>query len=355
MGKGTGAAPEQLGGTAIKPEGWDRTGMEAFKYFLYNPKTGEILSRTPLSWVKITVFYTIYYSCLAGFWLACLNIFFLTLPNETSGPKWKQDYSLIGSNPGVGLRPQNSDKRIDSQMFILQAGDTNKVPTNADGEGDYNADYATRMHKFLAPYREAKDFAPKKYDGALLYKKFELSTLKDCQNEPYGFVAKPKEDGEDSLAPANDVAPCIFVKFNKIWDWIPTPIDDAYVAKVKGTEDEIPQTVLDRRSASGNPDQVWMDCVGRNAADKEALEGNMEYFPSDAGIPVSYFPYAGKTDHVGNPYLSPLVAVKITPTAKTIGQLVHVECRAYFHGAKHDAKDKIGLVQFEVLVEAKKY
>merc|ERR1711915_773128 len=111
MGKGTGAAPEQLGGTAIKPEGWDRTGMEAFKYFLYNPKTGEILSRTPLSWVKITVFYTIYYSCLAGFWLACLNIFFLTLPNETSGPKWKQDYSLLDLTQvlDLGLRiPTNA-------------------------------------------------------------------------------------------------------------------------------------------------------------------------------------------------------------------------------------------------------
>eukprot|EP00091_Calanus_sinicus_P024948 TRINITY_DN925_c0_g1_i14.p2 TRINITY_DN925_c0_g1~~TRINITY_DN925_c0_g1_i14.p2 ORF type:complete len:103 (-),score=31.43 TRINITY_DN925_c0_g1_i14:979-1287(-) len=70
MGKGQGPAPEQLGGTAIKPVGWDRTGMEAFKYLLYNPDTGEVLTRTPLSWLKITVFYTIYYSCLAAFWLA---------------------------------------------------------------------------------------------------------------------------------------------------------------------------------------------------------------------------------------------------------------------------------------------
>jgi len=355
MGKGTGPAPEQLGGTAIKPEGWDRTGMEAFKYFLYNPKTGEILSRTPLSWLKITVFYTIYYSCLAGFWLACLNIFFLTLPHEDSGPKWKQDYSLIGSNPGVGLRPQNSDKRIDSQMFILQAGDKNMVPTNAEGEGDFNADYATRMDNFLAPYREAKAFKPPKFEDALLYQKFELKTLGDCQKMPYGFVASATENGEDNLASQNEVAPCIFVKFNKIWDWIPNPIDEEYIKLKEDTEEEIPQSVLDRRAASGDKNKVWMDCVGRNAADKEALEGNMQYFPTDAGIPVTYFPYSGKTDHVGNPYLSPLVAVKITPNKKTIGQLVHVECRAYFHGAKHDAKDKIGLVQFEVLVEARKY
>merc|ERR1719312_1429465 len=103
MGKGQGPAPENLGGTAIKPEGWDRTGMEAFKYFLYNPKTGEILSRTPLSWFKITAFYIVYYSCLAGFWLASLN----------------------GVNPGVGLRPQNADAKIDSQMFVLKKNDIN--------------------------------------------------------------------------------------------------------------------------------------------------------------------------------------------------------------------------------------
>ena len=52
---------QKLGGTAIKPVGWDRTGWEAFQYMLWNPDTGEILTRTPLSWLKITVFYCIYY------------------------------------------------------------------------------------------------------------------------------------------------------------------------------------------------------------------------------------------------------------------------------------------------------
>merc|ERR1712037_841607 len=40
---------QKLGGTAIKPVGWDRTGWEAFQYMLYNPDTGEVLTRTPLS------------------------------------------------------------------------------------------------------------------------------------------------------------------------------------------------------------------------------------------------------------------------------------------------------------------
>merc|ERR1719317_1224348 len=93
-----------LGGTAIKPKGWDRKGMEAFKYLLYNPETGEILTRTPLSWAKIIAFYIIYYSCLAGFWAACLCIFF------------------------------------------LKRADTNKEHSEG-GEGDLNIDYAERMKK----------------------------------------------------------------------------------------------------------------------------------------------------------------------------------------------------------------
>merc|ERR1712055_991387 len=109
---------QKLGGTAIKPVGWDRTGWEAFQYMLYNSDTGEILSRTPLSWFKITVFYCIYYSCLAGFWIGCLHIFFLTLPIQH--PKWTLDSGLIGSNPGLGLRPVSTDKRIDSSMIVLK-------------------------------------------------------------------------------------------------------------------------------------------------------------------------------------------------------------------------------------------
>merc|ERR1711970_1022084 len=135
---------EVLGGTAIKPKGWDRTGMEAFKYLLYNPETGEILTRTPLSWAKIIAFYIIYYSCLAGFWAACLCIFFLTIPQKDLGPKFQLDYSRIGKMPGVGLRPGPTDKRIDSQMFFLKRADSNEEHSEG-GEGDLNIDYAERM------------------------------------------------------------------------------------------------------------------------------------------------------------------------------------------------------------------
>ena len=44
----------------------------------------------------------------------------------------------------------------------------------------------------------------------------------------------------------------------------------------------------------------------------------------------------------------PSCLVQVDPATK--GQLVHMECRAYYRGVKHDKKDKLGLVQFKVQV-----
>merc|ERR1712223_1890507 len=63
-----------IGATAIKPV--ERHGWEAFSWFMYDKNTGAIMGRTPMSWFLITVFYIIYYSCLAGFWALCLFIFY---------------------------------------------------------------------------------------------------------------------------------------------------------------------------------------------------------------------------------------------------------------------------------------
>lgn len=94
--------PTMLGGTAIRPV--ERHGMDKVKYFLHNPDTGEIMSRTPLSWLLITVFYVIYYLCLAAFWTICMVIFLQTVPDDQ--PKWQTTNGLIGESPGVGIRPK---------------------------------------------------------------------------------------------------------------------------------------------------------------------------------------------------------------------------------------------------------
>lgn len=363
-------ADGNIGMTAIKPPGWDRKGMEACKYFLYNPETGEFLSRTPLSWLKITVFYTIYYTLLGCFWIGCLNIFFLTLPE--SHPKWMLDASIIGSNPGLGLRPASRDKLIDSSMIVLNIGDTNTVPTNEDGEGDRNIDYAVRASKYMKMYENIEGL--ENCDSNTIRKEdqpgciFNLkSALGSCSEYPYGYTVEGAQmDGQSGYNPGGSkfAEPCLFLKLNKIFDWQPKPItckgelkDDCENKLKKFTKmsPHLKKKIIKENKEGGDPNYVWVDCFGRYAADQESL--NVEYLPYNQGFPLKYFPFRG-----GN-YHTPLVAVKLkigqsstcsppsSPPyydAANCGQLIQVECRAYFEGVIHDTKDKAGLVQFEV-------
>lgn len=75
--------------------------------------------------MKITVFYIIFYACLAAFFYLCYQIFATTLekPEENGSPKWRQDSSLIGSNPGIGFRPMpDQDKNSESTLIWYKRG-----------------------------------------------------------------------------------------------------------------------------------------------------------------------------------------------------------------------------------------
>jgi len=331
-----------LGGTAIKPKGWDRKGMEAFKYLLYNPETGEILTRTPLSWAKIIIFYIIYYSCLAGFWAACLFIFFVTIPPRDHGPKWQQDWGPIGVNPGVGLRPGPTDARIDSQMFFLKRADKN-MSHSEEGEGDLNIDYAERMKKnienyYMKKYKDGKyeDHSElkacskneKRMPGDINNCKFDFSTLGECKDYPHGFVNNGKEN----------IEPCVFLKLNKIFGWEPEPLNYTEALAEEDMTTELKNIIKDEEDKN----QIWFDCRGRFPADSEALK--MTFFPKSQGIPLKYFPFQGGY------YEPPLVAVKIHLNEANVGQLIHVECRAWYEGVKHETRDKSGMVMFEVIL-----
>ena len=232
---------------------------------------------------------------------------------------------------GVGIRPLNQDSRIDSNLFKLQLVDDNRVLTDEDGEGDLNIDYARRAEKFLEVYKS-------EVNTTLGYKEFNLATeLGECGVHPYGYV-----NG------GNPIKPCIFLKFNKIWGWEPKPITtedfDAHdwPASFKNHFDPLSEE---------DKNQVFVDCQGRYPADQEALKEGMTYIPSTQGFPVKYFPYTGDKEN----YHSPLVVVQFDTSKmqRFVGQLIHVECRAYYKGVVHTTKTKTGMVQFEILLEEK--
>ena len=216
-------------------------------------------------------------------------------------------------------------------MFLLKYSDQNGVLSAEGGEGPLNIDYAERAKLFLDTY---KGQAGSNAAGEA-YNTFALSQLgTTCSTYPYGYTGA-------------QARPCIFLKFNKIWGWEPTPIEEQDFAD----NPEWPESFKKHWETQGNKNKVWVDCRGRYAADQEVVDKAMKYFPEDQGFDVKYFPFAGNKGEDKKDYQSPLVAVQFDIPEENVGQLIHVECRAYYQGVKHETKSKAGLVQFEVMLK----
>jgi len=379
--------PPLMGATAIRPP--DRVGAEKYTHILYDPKNGTILTRTPKSWGLIILFYCIYYSCLAAFWLACMKIF-LTIqiqdPSvlDTAKPTWTMADSIIGVRPGIGIRPLQTYEEVDSGIYDLDLVDVPAIGQMATDYAEYkkknliddeedkwimdylltvkgSKGYAYRTAAFFKVYNQNKKNKVGKVcgkddldnDG---YRKpdvdlcqFQLEELKDCQSYPYGYGKTSSPDGK--------FKPCVFVKMNRIMDLRPPAITSKSKADESITKDPPTLKIFEAIKKADKKDRVYINCEGSYPADKEGVTINV--FPS-AGlstkdgplnglgyIPLKYFPYS-QFRKGGNE--SPMIAVQFSGLENAKGRLVHVMCKAFFDGVIHSKKDKAGLVQFEVFL-----
>ncbi len=191
--------PAILGGTAIKPV--ERHGWEKVKFFLWDPKAGAVMGRTPKSWALITLFYIIYYSCLAAFWALMLFIFFCTINDES--PKYIGEESLIGTSPGVGIRPAQPEETLDSSMFIFNK---DSKATDAQGIPGYYV-WSEQINQFLSRYNTGKNkkCSPTARSGRNPYPcRFDTALLGPCGQKGTGFYGY--KDGQ----------PCVYLKLNKL-------------------------------------------------------------------------------------------------------------------------------------------
>merc|ERR1712088_1204627 len=217
-----------IGATAIKPV--ERHGWEAFSWFMYDKNTGAIMGRTPMSWLLITVFYIIYYTLLAGFWLLCLIIFYHENPSDDENiPGYKQ--------------------------------------------------WVDRLDAYLEPYRAEPENGLDCASGSAAtegkFCKFDLSKLGPCgqANTNYGFDS-------DST--------CLVLKLNKIFG-----LEHEYYDNTDELPEEMPAELKERIKAAvaaGRGKQVWVSCKAEFPADKEGVK-SIELFPSEGGFPSQYFPY----------------------------------------------------------------
>lgn len=301
----------------------------SFAKLLWNKDEKTVLGRSGLSWFKITVFYIIFYACLAAFWTACLIIFLQTI--SYTEPRWTTNTgSIIGENPGLGYRPRPPADRIESTLVMFN-----------EGPGENWGHWVKELTNITEEYKIVDKEHRKNMDKTCDYGskmegqkfcEFKIGTLgTQCsKNRKFGYEAGK---------------PCIIVKLNKIFNWNPVTYDSS---------DELPENMpKDVRamikkdftkpgSNEINKQNVWITCEGENPNDDENI-GTVNYYPHP-GMPTYFYPFMNQPG-----YQAPLVAVEFASIKR--GVLLNIECKAWAKNILHDRKERRGSVHLELMID----
>ncbi|XP_072295633.1 sodium/potassium-transporting ATPase subunit beta-1a [Eucyclogobius newberryi] len=279
-----------------------------WKTFIWNSERKEFLGRTGCSWAKITLFYIIFYGCLAGIFIGTIQAMLVTLSN------YKPTYQDRVAPPGLSHTPRSVKSEI---AFNLNDPDT------------FNK-YIASVTLLLKKYNDKMQTDDMKYEDCglepLSYKdrgtlesdqgvrkacRFSRSLLGPCSGEgetepSYGF-----KEGK----------PCLIVKLNRIVNYRPRV----------PSNDSIPEPLM----SSLSPNLIPIFCKNKRDEDKHKI-GEIKYHGIKGGFPLQYYPYYGKLLHPQ--YLQPLVAVQFTNL--TLGEELRIECKVFGKNIGYSEKDR---------------
>lgn len=296
--------------------------------FLWNREEGTVLGRNGLSWFKITVFYIIFYSCLAAFWALCLFIFLQTI--SYTEPRWTTNTgSIIGTNPGLGFRPRPPTDRIESTLVMFN-----------EGPGENWGHWVKELTNITEEYKIVKEEHRKNMQTCDY--STELKDDKWCQFEVADLGTKCSKSMKFGYEVGN---PCIIVKLNKIFNWKPETYkssDDLPDNMPKEVRDVIERDFTEAGSNKITKQNVWITCEGENPNDFENI-GKVNYYPHP-GMPAYFYPFKNQPG-----YQSPLVAVEFASVKR--GVLLNIECKAWAKNIVHDRKERRGSVHLELMVD----
>lgn len=302
----------------------NKTRWEVLRDSIYNPAEGTYCGHTGKKWAITAFFYCCFFAGLAVFFAICMKGMLATLSYER--PKWTLDSSLIGTNPGLGFRPiaENADER---SLVWYSASNPAQVQK-----------WTGLLDKFLEKYTNSSLLPNGGRNQQICnYNKplkpgnvcaVEVNKWGPCSpSEQYGF---------------NNSAPCIFIKLNRIYGWIPEYYNDT-----KNLPAEMPDNLVNyiQRVNSSWLNTVWVSCKGENPHDNESI-GELDYYPKNHGFPGYYYPYENIPG-----YLSPVVAVHFLRPARN--RIINVECRAWAKNIEYSSykSEKKGAVHFELMVD----
>lgn len=290
---------------------------KAFFNFLWNSEEKKFLGRGGRSWAEIGLFYLIYYSCLAGFFVGMLAVFYQTVDEKR--PKLTGSSSLLKGNPGMGFQPMPD---VEYTLVRFQIPSKTYKP------------HVDSIKKVLKPYLEnAAKPKNKRADvdcesGARPGKdeacRVDVAALtEECNvDNNFGFDSSLKQ-------------PCILLRLNRIFDWMPQNYTAENLNSSHASE-ELKKRIMH------DPQMIYVECVGENPGDRDNI-GPIKYFP-EQGFRHYYYPFTNQPD-----YMSPLVFVKFMKPAHNIALMI--ECRALAPNIHYDRTEKEGGVHFELLVD----
>lgn len=275
------------------------SNCSALGNFIYRKETNSdgdevvlIIGRNGKSWAKIGLFYLCFYGFLAGFFAAMLTVFLQTINppgvGMNGGPKYIEmlaaDSILFKQAPGLNL--ENPISGWSAEKKIAWKSKTKEYLDGFIGNDSHKCN-----PKAIDGYSKERHFKENQID----FCKYDTSSIeKNCSfSNDYGY-----KEGR----------PCLFIKINKVFGWIP----------------------------GGSKTHLKLKC--RDADTNNELKT----IPED-GYVVNAFPFQGQ---VG--YQTPPVAIQ--PDLKT--KDVEIECELVGDGIKtsdsFQPKRAFGKIAFSV-------
>ncbi|KAG8137529.1 hypothetical protein E2320_004767 [Naja naja] len=318
--------------------------MENFQRFVWNPDTGQLMGRTLINWVWISLYYVAFYVVLTG--LFTLSIYSLM---RTINP-YTPDYQDRLKSPGVTLRP---DVYGEKGMQIYY-----NISRNSSYDG-----YVEILKKFLSAYNETMQednencsqenyYYQKTFDAPNNEKhscKFTREMLENCSgltDTQFGFP---------------EGRPCLIIKMNRIINFLPgngtAPKVNCTTTTIKLTHLRENMTILlygiftyyviiyiesQLSDTSINTYPIYDQL-------KDDSSFEVEYYPANGTFSLHYFPYYGLKAQPS--YTNPLVAVKLLNF--TYNKILHIVCRVVGVGITsnnpHDPYE--GKVEFKLQIQ----
>lgn len=286
--------------------------IDGFCTFLYNSEDGTVMGRGGKSWGQLGFFYLIYYICLSAFFCGTIAVFYQTI--DDNKPKLQGDDSLLKGNPGMGFSPLP-----DIETTLIRVSE----------KEDSVKTYVNALKTILQPYKEAWEKKNTTTDDCKLSNNKKARTDDTACPVDYSELTKKCNEANDFGFTEKPPKPCVLLKLNRIYGWMPQPYADGAENRPKIMGDHVEGIVP-------------IKCIGENAADNDHM-GLVEYYPQ-AGFPLLYFPYKKQEN-----YMSPLVFARFTNATKHLGLMV--ECRAFATNIEVDVQEKRGSVHFELLID----